>query len=264
MAGLARPLQDGDHVPREGHLVGGRRLRHAGNRQRRCQQAEQCGKRECASRVRSRLPCAAGRRRFRPASHMPYLTGPRASPAGLSRPEADSASQYIPRPASGKQLKLDRRGTGWSREAGTDTIGRGRRGEGGHERADTRCGGGAGGSRRTGGRGGRSAGKPGSGRADGVGRPGPAGGLELLGRHPAEPPGRVRGPGRAHPGGSGRAGAAPADRRRARDNRAAATEAGPAGLEGAGGNYNRFWTTPSAPRRRHRWWWTRRMGGCRR
>ena len=35
---------------------------------------------------------------------------------------------------------------------------------------------------------------------------------------------------------------ATADRRRARDNRAAATEAGPAGLEGAGGNYNRFWT----------------------
>ena len=33
-----------------------------------------------------------------------------------------------------------------------------------------------------------------------------------------------------------------ARRRHARDNRAAATEAGPAGLEGAGGNYNRFWT----------------------
>ncbi|MCY4599796.1 MAG: hypothetical protein OXF27_07745 [Acidobacteria bacterium] len=30
--------------------------------------------------------------------------------------------------------------------------------------------------------------------------------------------------------------------RYARDNRQAATEAGPAGLEGAGGNYNRFWT----------------------
>ena len=35
---------------------------------------------------------------------------------------------------------------------------------------------------------------------------------------------------------------ATADTRYARDNRPAATEAGAAGLEGAGGNYNRFWT----------------------